>query len=557
MLEKSEYTGTRSATALGVLEAVGSETHCAVYCVTSAYSGSPTEWTFNEADWFSVSQGSLRRSLETSKNTTVGPPMETGPQHEPPLEPLLTRVASESFDSKCRGSGLTLKRRGNRSPTMHSQCSNKESSFEDNMKGMEREQSMGSDQVRRGEFEQPSAHALHSTWEEIYQRELKAAAARKAYISRQGRRSVRERETVDSGSRSESRSSSVSSDTSSIEGEEWFGPECIKIASWVSSTLGKTHNHPLQLYFRALHASRGTFGSVGEACVGSSCDWCRGEGILISKEFMRLPVLDVGCGGGQVLARLKRCGFQRLAGIDYSASAIQLAKSNLRYRHFEENGGKGFHICLRQADLRDLKPLRDPTATNMHLPCICCHCESCRAPASSHEETHADERADPLASSTCEPVDGLPHFPVVFDKGTFDVFWLMHTPEVYVQCMHRLMPQYGLLFLTSCNCTVEELDALFCFKSEAAAQPTAEQTPGTRVDGATPESAPGPSISTTPYCGISTSLTKDLCNGDASGGSLDTKSGVAFERIGTLPHRSFKFGGAEGQVVTSVLLRRL
>ncbi|OEH76332.1 hypothetical protein cyc_00593 [Cyclospora cayetanensis] len=377
------------------------------------------------------------------------------------------------------------------------------------MKGMEREQSMGSDQVRRGEFEQPSAHALHSTWEEIYQRELKAAAARKAYISRQGRRSVRERETVDSGSRSESRSSSVSSDTSSIEGEEWFGPECIKIASWVSSTLGKTHNHPLQLYFRALHASRGTFGSVGEACVGSSCDWCRGEGILISKEFMRLPVLDVGCGGGQVLARLKRCGFQRLAGIDYSASAIQLAKSNLR------------------------------------------------APASSHEETHADERADPLASSTCEPVDGLPHFPVVFDKGTFDVFWLMHTPEVYVQCMHRLMPQYGLLFLTSCNCTVEELDALFCFKSEAAAQPTAEQTPGTRVDGATPESAPGPSISTTPYCGISTSLTKDLCNGDASGGSLDTKSGVAFERIGTLPHRSFKFGGAEGQVVTSVLLRRL
>ena len=40
-------------------------------------------------------------------------------------------------------------------------------------------------------------------------------------------------------------------------------------------------------------------------------------------------VLDVGCGGGALLAALARAGLRRLTGVDYCAAAVELARRNL------------------------------------------------------------------------------------------------------------------------------------------------------------------------------------------------------------------------------------
>ncbi|CDJ27525.1 uncharacterized protein EMH_0032580 [Eimeria mitis] len=308
--------------------------------------------------------------------------------------------------------------------------------FEENTeKGLEAQQSSDDGEEREAE-EQLSRHAFHSTWEEIYQRELHNATARKAYqtTNQHKRTSTKRQADCRGSSRSSSSSrsscgsnSDSSSDRCSIDGEEWFGPECGKILNWVLSTLSRRQDHPLQLYFRRVHAVSSPDSSGAAECRGGACDWCRGEGSLISqeftkipvldvgcgggqfpgegpliaKDFTKIPVLDVGCGGGQFLVRLRRCGFERLAGIDYSHSAIQLARSNV---------GEG-----------------------------------------------------PLIA---EDFTKIPVLDVGCGGGQF---------LLYVQCMHRLMPQYGLLFLTSCNCTLEDLESLFCAKTETTQQQQHQQ----------------------------------------------------------------------------------
>ncbi|CDJ70017.1 hypothetical protein, conserved [Eimeria necatrix] len=405
------------------------------------------------------------------------------------------------------------------------------------------EESTGQDM----EDDELSRHAFHSTWEEIYQRELTNARTRKAYRSSFGQGNEHKRECNSrSSSRSSSRCSSRrSSDSSSVDGEEWFGPECAKIATWVLNTLKCSKGNQLQPFFRRVHALRRADTNETDACASGKCDWCQGTGPRISQEFTKLPVLDLGCGGGQFLARLRRCGFERLAGVDYSRSAIELARCNLWGRYPKVSSDKSPHICLRQADLRDLKPEEGSEIQKGHHPCICCCEKAYELPKVSKQNGGADseEESCGVLSCSCEPATTLPPFPVVFDKGTFDVFCLMHTPEQYVQCVHRLMPAYGLLFLTSCNCTLEELDSLFC---------SAPESKMPHRDTAEVPLKPTKSESRT-------SVPQEIRKGLAAEDSEHSfaRGSPLFERVGFLPHRSFKFGGVEGQVVTSVLLRRL
>ncbi|CDJ58295.1 hypothetical protein, conserved [Eimeria maxima] len=442
---------------------------------------------------------------------------------------------------------------------------------------------MGAEEQRSGDMsegetaaaKQFSPHAFHSTWEELYQRDLHNAAARKAYqATKKHERTIgkRQMEARRSSRCSSSGTSDCSSDSSSIDGDEWFGPECGKILSWLLNTLKTPHNHPLKPYFRRVHALCNT-GSLGAGvCRGDTCHWCKGEGPLISQEFKRLPILDVGCGGGQFLARLRRCGFQRLAGVDYSHSAIQLARSNLCEKAGRTSSYGFAHICLRQADLRHLRAdKRGDDREDRDYPCICCcsrALSSPNVPADSGEESGRNDRGGSSPCS-CKPATRLPPFPVVFDKGTFDVFWLMRTPELYVQCMHRLMPQYSILFLTSCNCTIEDLDSLFCAKigaPEQQQQQKQQQAPSknSRRENTVHSEAShqaAAAASSEPLesadCRISEPVDSLGETDGVDNGSKSAPEGPLFERIGLLPHRSFKFGGVEGQVVTSVLLRRI
>ena len=56
----------------------------------------------------------------------------------------------------------------------------------------------------------------------------------------------------------------------------------------------------------------------------------------------------------------------------------------------------------------------------------------------------------------------------LFDKGTFDAIWLRETPrdcQLYVENTQKLLKDRGLLFITSCNLTRDELiDQFKCFK---------------------------------------------------------------------------------------------
>ncbi|KAL8454307.1 hypothetical protein Emed_000416 [Eimeria media] len=365
-----------------------------------------------------------------------------------------------------------------------------------------------------------SRHAFKSTWDDIYQRELEAAASRRSYAQQRGRQAAGA--DVMPASRSSSRESSRSStcsDNGSMDGEEWFEPECAKIEKWVCSTLQKQQDNPLQLFIQSLHASHLSEQEKLSICEEEHCmcHMLRGPPHCFS-----LPILDVGCGGGQFLARLRRCGFVRLAGVDYSASAICLAKANLLHR----GPRSSCHMCLRQADLRSLQLDAAPLQHARPPSCFCCRCErtaeGLRDSAKTERKVSSEAECSSESACTCEPLSSLPPFPVVFDKGTFDVFWLMHTPEVYVECMHRLMPQYAILFLTSCNCTVEELDSIFCAIAD-------KQHPLSIAADDAPENKDKDAKQSKPF----------------------------FERIDLLPHRSFKFGGVTGQVVTTVLLRRL
>lgn len=129
-------------------------------------------------------------------------------------------------------------------------------------------------------------------------------------------------------------------------------------------------------------------------------------------------MIDLGCGNGHVLLELSNEGFKNLMGIDYSESAITLAKS--------------------VAERRDLGWIKY-------------------------------EAVDFLTNPDWFVPNYKP-FDVVLDKGTYDAISL-HPDQVqakkdgvpgprekYVESVHRMIDHTkGLFLITSCNWTKEEL----------------------------------------------------------------------------------------------------
>jgi len=169
-------------------------------------------------------------------------------------------------------------------------------------------------------------------------------------------------------------------------------------------------------------------------------------------------VLDIGCGNGLFLMRLAEAGLSRLFGWDFDQSAVTLAREISARRGFED---------VARFYVRDLTKL---------------------------------DQVDPRGAGVDEAgVDNGPSsFDVIHDKGTFDLFYMTNTTPKYVQTVYSILRVSGLLAVTSCNATREELEDAFC---------------------------------SNPQC--------------------------PFGAIDVLEHRSFTFGGHSGQIVSTVAFQRL
>ncbi|KYK68117.1 methyltransferase domain protein [Toxoplasma gondii TgCatPRC2] len=460
----------------------------------------------------------------------------------------------------------------------------------------------------RGDLPLP---ALRDYWEELYEQELHLASPCGSECGGDAEESL-------SGEGTDP-DDSADSDTTTVyegNGEEWFEAQSEAIANWL---LSKT-----QELFSEGRVPSAASGNAGvELAANSETE----EGTDAATRHLQIPILDVGCGNGIFLLRLLRRGFTALAGVDYSAAAIQLARQNVsrvlhRKKHRQrrrktlraressgqtvgDQRGEGCHdrsllsstadmpeavvsyrfphVCLALVDLRKVSPLGGAgelpalsgakSPTDAKAPGWLCrvyqsarrrHCverETRRAEKAASDSlntashdisndtqesdreskrsdgTDSTEKEAPTSErwrelkSKCrdtsggvervgrlfwccgEAVEGghkdseplsilhaLPQFPIIHDKGTFDVFYLLKIPKVYVQRIWALLPARGLLCLTSCNCTREELESFFCERE----------------------------------------------NGDKP----------FFQVLDQLRHKAFKFGGVEGQIVTTLMFAR-
>ncbi|CAO3610135.1 unnamed protein product [Cunninghamella echinulata] len=170
-------------------------------------------------------------------------------------------------------------------------------------------------------------------------------------------------------------------------------------------------------------------GDIGEIWFGEDSVERIIEWTLDHIEEKSTSVLDIGCGNGHLLLALGEEGYQDLTGIDYSPSAITLAKS--------------VAIEKDQANIRYYT---------------------------------VDFLKDEEDNDSWRKKENNKLYQLVLDKGTFDAISLHPDQEVakqegrlgprdiYVRSVYHLINKSnGILLITSCNWTMDEL--ILHFKS--------------------------------------------------------------------------------------------
>ena len=170
---------------------------------------------------------------------------------------------------------------------------------------------------------------------------------------------------------------------------------------------------------------------------------------------------------------------------------------------------------------------------------------------------------------------GVCRYSVVTDKGTFDAIGLSEDGQskqaLYIRCVHSLLQPGGLLIITSCNSTLQELVSRFTAPSEAAA--TASDTVAVDHEARSASLQPS-SLGVSRACTVFASSRHEGCGRadtelkrkgcvDTSGMSNTSRAElhpcqrpawVYADHVRT--YRVFSFGGYEGSKVCTVAFRR-
>ncbi|KAI9019789.1 S-adenosyl-L-methionine-dependent methyltransferase [Hyaloraphidium curvatum] len=164
---------------------------------------------------------------------------------------------------------------------------------------------------------------------------------------------------------------------------------------------------------RANFDDHGDAGEVwfGEDSVDKMVQWVVGK-----VEDKTARILDVGCGNGHLLFALAEEGYSNLVGVDYSADAVELSRT---VAEAEGHESTSFSVM----DVTDVSGI---------------------------------------------PAEMVGSFDLAVDKGTFDAITLAKSENTeksptarYQHTVLRLLKHDGLLLITSCNWTQDELVAEF------------------------------------------------------------------------------------------------
>ncbi|KAK6994757.1 protein-lysine N-methyltransferase mettl10 [Biomphalaria glabrata] len=185
------------------------------------------------------------------------------------------------------------------------------------------------------------------------------------------------------------------------------------LADFNSSALG-TQEYWDEAYSRELK-NYNEVGDVGEIWFGEEAQDRMVNWLVKSGRSLSDHILDIGCGNGMLLLALREEGFSNLTGIDYSESAIQLSRSIA-----EKHGSTD--IIFQVSSI--LNPDEIATLTKKHLYDVC------------------------------------------LDKGTYDAISLRDVSQpddnkIYCQNIKTLLNKDGILIITSCNWTREQLELQF------------------------------------------------------------------------------------------------
>lgn len=171
-------------------------------------------------------------------------------------------------------------------------------------------------------------------------------------------------------------------------------------------------------------------GDEGEVWFGSACERRVLRWMSLNLD-MCLPVLDLGCGNGHMIAALRKAAYASVDGMDYSIEALHHAQSVL---------------CGR----------------DLVYAVVCPETGVCEALPGARLWQGDLLDASAIKSASC----ALGKYSIIHDKGTFDAICLsgISAEEAAVQyCtgVHALASNAGMLVITSCNWTCDELVRLF------------------------------------------------------------------------------------------------